>query len=95
MSKLEELEEKVAAHVEAYTVQVERARRREDALFKATEDNAAAIANLTASTQGLVDGWQAAQAFQRFIKWISSFAIVVAGLAWLSTKFSSIMAFFK
>jgi len=45
------------------------------------------IADLTRSTQGLVDGWVAARAFQRFIKWLSSFAILGIVGVWLYDKF--------
>jgi len=45
-----------------------------------------ALATLTRATQGLVDGWIAARAIQRFIKWLSGFAFLGAISAWAAGK---------
>ena len=48
-----------------------------------TED----IGRLTTSTLGLVETWTAANALSKFIKWVASFAVVGAGVAWVSDFF--------
>ena len=57
--------------------------------------NTEAIAELTTSTQGLVDAWTAANTLSKFMKWLASFAIVATGLAWFSTKISEFPFFGK
>lgn len=51
------------------------------------EKNMDAIAALTASTQGVVDAWKTAGALQRFLKWLSGFAVVGIVIAWFSEHF--------
>lgn len=55
-----------------------------DKLIKAQELNASNIAHLTESTQGVVDAWVVANGLQKFIKWVSSFAIIGGIIAWLN-----------
>lgn len=38
------------------------------------------------ATAGVVDAWTTVNNFQRFVKWLSSFAILGGALAWLFTK---------
>ena len=49
--------------------------------------NTEAIGRLTLSTLGLVEAWTAANALSKFIKWVASFAVVGAGIAWFSDLF--------
>ena len=50
------------------------------------EKNTANIAEVVAATQPLVDALIAVNAFHKFVKWCSGFAIVGAAAAWLSDK---------
>lgn len=56
----------------------------------AHEKNLEAIAELTKATQGLVDAWTTAGNVQKFIKWVSTFAIIGASLVWLYSIFSKL-----
>ncbi len=85
-SRIIHMETRINSHIEEYNLHIIDATNREAALLKATEDNAKAIGALTISTQGLVDGWLALNAFQRFIKWASAFTLVAAFMAWLSKE---------
>ena len=38
------------------------------------------------STKAIVDAWSAANQFQKFIKWASSFAIIGAIVSWVVTN---------
>lgn len=40
------------------------------------------ISELTVATKGLVDAWNAASTIQRFFKWLSGFAVLVAIITW-------------
>ena len=48
--------------------------------------NMEAIAALTKATEGLVEAWCAVNTMQRFLKWLSSFAILGGVAAWAITK---------
>lgn len=50
-----------------------------------------AIAALTASTQGLVDAWTTVSNVQRFLRWVSYFAIVGVFATWLWYKITAIL----
>lgn len=54
------------------------------------EKNMEAIAHLTQSTQGVVDAWSAASSFQRFVKWLSGFALIGIAITWFSDKISGL-----
>lgn len=47
----------------------------------------AAIEKTNESVQGVVEAWIVANALQRFVKWVSTFAILGAGILWFTTKF--------
>ena len=49
------------------------------------EQNMEAISALTKSTQGVVDGWVFANNVQRFIKWLSGFAVFAGLISWWVT----------
>lgn len=82
---LVELETKVDNHLTEYD---KRCKRQDEAYDKTME----AINKLTESTQGIVEAWTAANSFQRFIKWVSSFAVVGAVITWFYTNLPN---FFK
>ena len=84
--RIEELETKVETHMEAYNRYVLEAAQHTQELILAQQKNTESIATLTEATQGLVDGWIVVNAFQRFVKWASGFAIVGAFFAWLGNK---------
>lgn len=45
------------------------------------------IQELTIATKGVVDGWTVLNGFHRFVKWLSSFAVLGAIGAWVVDKF--------
>lgn len=53
---------------------------RDQALITAQEANTANIAALAEATKGLVIAWDSVIAFQKFIKWVASFAFLGASL---------------
>tara|TARA_R110000803_G_scaffold210114_1_gene281090 strand:+ start:2769 stop:3029 length:261 start_codon:yes stop_codon:yes gene_type:complete len=55
-----------------------------DRLIKAQELNAANIADLTKATNGVVEAWTVANGLSKFLKWLSSFAIIGGIWAWLN-----------
>tara|TARA_R110002167_G_scaffold366375_1_gene595568 strand:+ start:29585 stop:29809 length:225 start_codon:yes stop_codon:yes gene_type:complete len=54
-----------------------------DKLIQAQELNATNIAELTIATQGVVEAWTVANGLSKFLKWLSSFAIIGASIVWL------------
>tara|TARA_R110002153_G_scaffold150049_2_gene301633 strand:+ start:2490 stop:2771 length:282 start_codon:yes stop_codon:yes gene_type:complete len=54
-----------------------------DKLIQAQELNATNIADLTKATQGVVEAWTVANGLSKFLKWLSSFAIIGASIIWL------------
>jgi len=55
--------------------------RKLDRCIDLQEKNTIAIANLSYATQGMVDAWSTARNLQRFVKWLSGFAIIGAMVA--------------
>lgn len=51
------------------------------------EQNMQAIAELTAATQDVVAAWKVANGLQRFVKWLSGFAVVGAVITFVSNHF--------
>jgi hypothetical protein len=87
---LEKLKEDFDAFVEERHAYELRHQRVTDEIQSQQKINTVAIADLTLSTQGLVDAWSAANTFQKFVKWISGFTIVAAAIAWLSVKLNNL-----
>lgn len=54
-----------------------------DKLILTQELNAVNIAKLTQATQGVVEAWTVANGLSKFLKWLSSFAILGAIIIWL------------
>tara|TARA_R110000824_G_scaffold14962_1_gene63297 strand:+ start:2515 stop:2763 length:249 start_codon:yes stop_codon:yes gene_type:complete len=67
----------------ALTARVEDQDARLDKLIEAQEINATNIANLTEATTGVVEAWTVANGLSKFLKWLSSFAIIGVGFIWL------------
>lgn len=55
-----------------------------DKLIEAQEMNASNIAHLTEATNGVVEAWTVANGLSKFLKWLSSFAILGGIIAWLN-----------
>lgn len=56
------------------------------------EQTLEAISQLTSSTQDVVDAWKVASGLQRFVKWLSGFAVVVgAAIAFFSKHWPHII----
>tara|TARA_R110000803_G_scaffold16073_5_gene44197 strand:+ start:3154 stop:3441 length:288 start_codon:yes stop_codon:yes gene_type:complete len=55
-----------------------------DKLIQAQELNATNIAKLTEATNGVVEAWTVANGLSKFLKWLSSFAIIGGIAAWLN-----------
>ena len=60
---------------------------RQKAQDKKHEQNMDAISKLTAATKDVVDAWKVASGIQKFIKWLSGFAVIGAVLAYMSKHF--------
>lgn len=88
-----ETAERLAHHIERHKAFELAIKEKDLSINTQQEKNTVAIAALTKSTQGLVDAWSAAQSFQRFIKWLSGFAILVALVSWFSAKLSHLPFF--
>lgn len=80
-------------HIDDYRQHLLDEQRREERLLRAQEVNADNIAKLLLtvetqyeSTKAIVDAWSAAQQFQKFIKWISTFAVLGGIVGWLANK---------
>ena len=54
-----------------------------DKLIEAQELNATNIAKLTEATNGVVEAWVVANGLSKFLKWLSSLAIIGVGIVWL------------
>ena len=50
------------------------------------EQNMEAIAAVTAGTAGIVQAWKVANSFQKFVRWLSAFAVLGAAVTWASSK---------
>lgn len=91
-SKLE-LEVEVIKHkLDAHLVEYELHKREQEARDKSQDEaykkTIDAIERLAAATQGVVDAWVVVNGFQRFIKWLSGFAILGIAGKWLYEHFS-------
>ncbi len=78
-------------HIETY-----REHRTLDAEYNTMQDRriqetSESVSQLVESTQGLVDTWSTARNIQRFVKWISGFAVIVIFITWLSNKFPALL----
>lgn len=69
-----------------YEQQIEQRIRNKD-YDRKHEETMAAIANLTCATRDVVDAWKVANGLQRFVKWISSFAVVGGVLTYLAANY--------
>lgn len=80
--EITKLKNKLERHLDWHKdteIEAEKRQLRRDTAY---EQNMEAIAALTKSTQGVVDAWAAANNFQKFIKWLSGFALIGAMIAW-------------
>ena len=66
------------------SVHIEEEEKKWTELREAQERNTVSIKELTEATKPLVDALVAVNAFHRFIKWASSFAVVGVVIAWAS-----------
>lgn len=53
------------------------------------QQNAENIAELTRATQGVIETWNTANSLGKFFKWLGSFAVLAAALAWVKDHWSS------
>jgi len=74
---LDDVISKLEAHMEEYKV-------RSKIWDEQHEKTMLAIADLTGSTQGLVDAWTTGNNLYRFLKWLSGLAIIGGILTWFS-----------
>lgn len=75
-----QIEARLEKHLEEYA-----AREAKQDLMQAA--NMQAIAELTTATAAVVDAWKVANGFQRFIKWLSGFAVLGASITWAAKTF--------
>lgn len=69
-----------------YEQQIEQRIRNKD-YDRKHEETMVAIANLTCATRDVVDAWKVANGLQRFVKWLSGFAVIGAMLTYFATQF--------
>lgn len=88
------LQAKLDTHIEEFNKHREEEELRWDHLITITEQNTICVRELTESTRGVVEAWQAADgtvktfsAFGRFMRWLSSLGILGAGILWLWNHF--------
>lgn len=88
------LQVKLDNHIEDFHKHCEEESERWDHLIVAQERNTQSIKELTESTRDLVGVWQAAAgtiktmaAVGRFVKWLSSFALIGVAIDWVVTHF--------
>tara|TARA_R110000772_G_scaffold68760_1_gene152348 strand:+ start:3327 stop:3590 length:264 start_codon:yes stop_codon:yes gene_type:complete len=77
----------VARRLDQHLIEVDQRDKSVDArldkLIQAQELNATNIAQLTEATNGVVEAWTVANGLSKFLKWLSSFAIIGASIIWL------------
>lgn len=81
-------------HIEEFRSHVVEEHDRWDTFIKVQEENTIGLTVLAESvkahakaTEGLVETWRTVSALQRFIKWVSSFAIIGVAIAWVADEF--------
>lgn len=84
--RLDKLEDRLEKHMNEY----QERQIRQDV---AHAQNMEAIGELTKATKDIVDAWGALIQFQKFIKWVSAFAVVLVAVDWISNL--SILKAFK
>jgi len=83
VTKMEALENKVDTLTGEFAVFREDENLRWDRHLEAMERNSEQIQQLAEATKGIVEAWTTANAFQRFVKWLSSFSIIGVVIAWI------------
>jgi hypothetical protein len=82
-----QLTEKLSAHLSDYEIHKRDYLARQQRQDEAHENNLKAIQALTVATQGLVDAWTVANGIQRFVVWLSKFAVLTTVAIYLSNRF--------
>ena len=92
--ELNTLQDRLAEHIvefhnhrEDFERHVEEVNDRWEHLIQLTESNTRAIHDLAEATRGLVEAWRTGSNIGRFLKWLSSFAILAAIAAWFVENF--------
>tara|TARA_R110000824_G_scaffold313775_2_gene500556 strand:+ start:2476 stop:2766 length:291 start_codon:yes stop_codon:yes gene_type:complete len=78
------LTNRLEAHLKSHEVLAKELDERIERVIRAQELNATNIADLTTATQGVVEAWTVANGLSKFLKWLSSFAIIGGIYAWLN-----------
>jgi len=93
--KLILLQEKLDNHIAEYDERRKQEDDRWDHLLQCQEQNTQCMKDLTDSTKGLIEAWEAANgavktlsALGRFVKWLSGFAIVGGAATWTVEHFT-------
>jgi hypothetical protein len=92
-TELQKLGDRMDTHLEQYRVDCKDFTERQIKIQLAHEQNMEAIKALTEATSAVVNAWTVAAGLQKFIKWISSFAVVGAAIMWILSKLPA--GFFK
>jgi len=82
----DELATRLEEHLVQYRLHREEYLDRQAHQDEAYEKNLEAIAALTKATQGLVDSWVVVLSVQKFIKWLSGFAVIGGFITYLIAK---------
>lgn len=83
----EELAEQLAKHLSEYAEHRLEYLERQLHQDQMQASNLKAISDLTTATKGLVDAWTVANNLQRFVVWVSKFAILAGVFTYFSGKF--------
>lgn len=82
------LQEKLANHIEDFNEHKNEEDARWLRMLDATESNSScvhqltlAVTELTLSTQGIVEAWQAGSVLGKLVKWLSGFGVAIALIA--------------
>jgi hypothetical protein len=87
--KVKELKDRFDAHLEDYRNASAAFAANQLELQAAYKHNMEAISALTHATSNVVEAWRVAAGLQKFVKWLSSFALVGAAAMWALSKLPS------
>lgn len=80
------LRQDLDTHLEDYAMHKDEILNKAELIARAQEANIVAIAALTKATAGVVEAWVVIEGFHRFVKWVSSFAVLGVILSWVVSK---------
>lgn len=85
-TKMEQLERKLDDHILEYELFKKKSAEIHERQDTAFNKNMEAISALTAATTDVVKAWEVANGLQKFLKWLSGFAILGGSVMWLISQ---------